>query len=313
MLTNRYMNYFTQLLNVNKGNLTIKSENGAAVTIVQTPNPGDHVFKVTASGVSIIGFTVRNATGRDKGGIFLSGSNNCVIENNICSNNFHGIYLYSSSNNTLINNTCENNSGEGIHLRFSSNNNLTNNTCENNSRGGHSQGLSHYNNFTNNTYRNNRDHGIFLECSSYNNLTKNVCVNNSTGIYLIDSSNNVIKNNLIALNEARGIELTHDPGLIIRTKNTLIIGNTITGNPIGIEFMSEFQGENTQIHYNNVFKNTDYGILNNTAILVDATLNWWGHPSGPYHPTENPYGRGDRVSDYVEFEPWLRIPKVQAP
>lgn len=54
---------YAESLNVDKENLTIRSENGAAVTTVQTPNSGDHVFEVTASGVRIIGFTVRGATG----------------------------------------------------------------------------------------------------------------------------------------------------------------------------------------------------------------------------------------------------------
>jgi len=48
-------------------------------------------------------------------------------------------------------------------------------------------------------------------------------------------------------------------------------------------------------------------------VLVDATNNWWGDPSGPYHPTSwtydsqvitNPDGKGDEVSDYVLYEPW---------
>ncbi len=42
--------------------------------------------------------------------------------------------------------------------------------------------------------------------------------------------------------------------------------------------------------------------------VLDARYNWWGDPSGPYHTTLNPTGRGDRVSDYVLFEPWLNAP-----
>ncbi len=37
---------------------------------------------------------------------------------------------------------------------------------------------------------------------------------------------------------------------------------------------------------------------------ADATDNWWGDDSGPYHPILNPAGLGDRVSDYVDFVPW---------
>ncbi len=42
--------------------------------------------------------------------------------------------------------------------------------------------------------------------------------------------------------------------------------------------------------------------------VLDARYNWWGDPSGPYHPTLNPTGRGDHVSDNVLFEPWLTAP-----
>jgi hypothetical protein len=41
---------------------------------------------------------------------------------------------------------------------------------------------------------------------------------------------------------------------------------------------------------------------------VDARNNWWGDPSGPFHPDWNPAGLGDSVSDYVEFDPWLSGP-----
>ena len=37
---------------------------------------------------------------------------------------------------------------------------------------------------------------------------------------------------------------------------------------------------------------------------IDARDNWWGHASGPYHPTLNPDGQGDAVGDDVAFAPW---------
>jgi uncharacterized repeat protein (TIGR01451 family) len=45
-----------------------------------------------------------------------------------------------------------------------------------------------------------------------------------------------------------------------------------------------------------------------TASVLDARRNWWGHASGPYHPTRNPDGQGDPVSDNVLFAPWLTAP-----
>lgn len=51
----------------------------------------------------------------------------------------------------------------------------------------------------------------------------------------------------------------------------------------------------------------DYNDTYHTTI--DARNNWWGHASGPYHPTQNPGGQGDTLlSDSVLFDPWLMFP-----
>ena len=55
--------------------------------------------------------------------------------------------------------------------------------------------------------------------------------------------------------------------------------------------------------------NTVYAIQNNTGMLMTAEGNYWGHPSGPTHPT-NPAGEGDPVSDDVDFEPFASEPNV---
>ena len=42
--------------------------------------------------------------------------------------------------------------------------------------------------------------------------------------------------------------------------------------------------------------------------LVDARYNWWGHATGPQHPTLNPSGQGNAVSTGVLFTPWYEQP-----
>jgi hypothetical protein len=56
---------------------------------------------------------------------------------------------------------------------------------------------------------------------------------------------------------------------------------------------------------NNIYSNGQYGIYNNTSTTITGEYNWWGDPSGPYHPTLNPGGLGNAVSGYVDFDPWL--------
>jgi len=90
-------------------------------------------------------------------------------------------------------------------------------------------------------------------------------------------------------------------GLAAATPNILTItGNTITGSSIGIySYLST-----TTANFNNIYNNTDYGVVNWDATVLDATHNWWGDVSGPTH-AENPGGTGDAVSDNVDYTPWL--------
>ncbi|NIR25854.1 MAG: hypothetical protein GWN77_02600, partial [Gammaproteobacteria bacterium] len=63
--------------------------------------------------------------------------------------------------------------------------------------------------------------------------------------------------------------------------------------------------------FNNIVGNNISGLSNEVG-TVDATRNWWGDASGPYHESLNPSGSGDEVSDNVEFEPWLESELVGA-
>ena len=60
-------------------------------------------------------------------------------------------------------------------------------------------------------------------------------------------------------------------------------------------------------YHNNGIYNTD-----NTQ-LIDATNNWWGNSSGPYHPSQNPTVQGDSVNTWVNVTPWLTTPNTDAP
>ena len=50
--------------------------------------------------------------------------------------------------------------------------------------------------------------------------------------------------------------------------------------------------------------NTSYGVNNLMLSRVNAVNSWWGSSTGPTHGT-NPGGMGDRVSDGVDYSPWL--------
>jgi hypothetical protein len=103
----------------------------------------------------------------------------------------------------------------------------------------------------------------------------------STQAVLIEGANSatVIQNSKIRYGAARGMYIKVQQPLI---RNTVIADNTNEGI---------FRGSGTD--------------------PVDARFNWWGDASGPYHPTLNPTGSGNAVSDYVLFDPWLTEPPTE--
>ena len=88
----------------------------------------------------------------------------------------------------------------------------------------------------------------------------------------------------------------------LESASPTLVSNTIALNQRGIVSRGSSQ---PVIQNNLVFGNTEYGAQNeNSAVTMDARFNWWGNASGPYHPTANPSGKGNPVSDYINFSPW---------
>jgi GH25 family lysozyme M1 (1,4-beta-N-acetylmuramidase) len=109
-----YPGTYTENVDVGKS-VTIESEDGAEVTIVQAANPDDHVFEVRAGYVTISGFRIKGATGVDHvAGIYLNWVIHCNIRENEVLNNQYGISIYGpfqygevppSKGNTFLQNT----------------------------------------------------------------------------------------------------------------------------------------------------------------------------------------------------------------
>jgi len=222
-----------------------------------------------------------NITNTEVGIQLAYSSNNTITNCNAYNNSRSGIYLYRSSNNQITNCSIYNNYG-GLCLWFSSDNIIANCKVYNNFRYGLCLWSSSNNYVTNcNVYNNSREGVSFIGGSSNYIINCNVYNNSRYGIYLWMSSSNQITN--------CNIYNTSDTGIYVD------------------------QSSNTKIHYCNIYNNTDYGIYNNNSELmyqVNATYNWWGDASGPYHPITNPHGKGDRISSNVLYKPWLTEPWV---
>jgi len=220
--------------------LTIRSTSGnPADTVVSASSSVDHVFNVTADWVNITGFTVENATGNLKAGIYLNTTRHCNISSNNATNNRYGIRLDYSSNSTLTSNTASNNDMYGILLWSSSNNTLTDNTASN-----------------------NLGDGIWLESSSNNTLANNTASNNVFGIYLTNSSNNTLTHNTMSGN----------------IHNLLVAGSGLSSYIQDIDTSNKVDGKPIYYWVNHqdeqVPGNAGYvGIVNSTNITVrDLTL-----------------------------------------
>ena len=75
------------------------------------------------------------------------------------------------------------------------------------------------------------------------------------------------------------------------TNNSNGIITSVTSNPV--------------ISYCDFNDNYYYAVKNdNGTYTINAQNNWWGDNSGPEH-ADNPLGTGDKVSDGVDFTPWL--------
>jgi len=135
----------------------------------------------------------------------------------------------------------------------------------------------------------------------------------SDGIYIGDvppwpagSITVTITNNLIS-------NWQHGINLVSSVANAIIKGNTIQNNvgiDSGIHVEAAVDATKVNATLNNIIGNSGYGIFNGGTNILNAKYNWWGTSTGPYHPTLNPSGTGNAVSDYVDFDPWLLAPAV---
>jgi parallel beta-helix repeat protein len=214
-----------------------------------------------------------NVTGNTNYGIYLIGSFDAFLQDNLLNGNQYGFgvdgeepshYLHSINTSNLV----EDKpiyyliSQHDITINFSTYPvvgflaliNSTNITVEGQNLTNNGQGLllAYTNNsrITKNNITNNYE-GIVLYSSFNNSISGNNVTNNSYGIYLQESSNNTIYGNNIVTNTDYGIELEY-------SLNNTISENNITENKdYGIQFD---ESSNNVISRNNITKNNEHSI-----------------------------------------------------
>jgi hypothetical protein len=325
--------YYENIVWPNTQGIHLVSELGPELTIIDGDSSGAviRVYTGVDTNTLIRGLTIRNGFDTSyvsyTGGIQCASSSSPTITDNRIINNPSGVTCFDNSSPIIINNFINENishifslgygsgilcvnsgpaiisnvisgnsasEGGGICCRDSSNATIMNNTISGNyawwfTTGGYGGGI----------YCNNSRVAIMN-----NTISGNSAGFSGGGIYCIHSSPAII-GNTISNNtgwQGAGIHCCTDCYSVI--ENCTITYNN--GDGVCCHY-----GGSPIIHQCNICDNAGYGVRNvETNVTVYAESNWWGDASGPYHPTLNPEGLGDTVSDYVDFDPWQTSPGI---
>ena len=175
---------------------------------------------------------------------------------------------------------------------------------------------------------NNLQNGFYLFGNNNVSISENRIENNVNGIFINGSSfGAIIQRNFIYFNNETGISLFAVNST--QVENVLILNNSLSTNPVGIRVYGQVSSNITRnsiaynglgisyenasniapLHYNDIYGNT-LAAHANSSNPVDAEYNYWGDRSGPYHPSLNPYGKGNPVESNgtdLDFIPFLTI------
>lgn len=245
---------------------------GTILPVISSPEPGyRELVTITDDSVVLEKLSISEGS---IGIIVLS--DHVAIRNVVCSENSIGLSIQGVKNCSVTDSAFYYNQEYGISLI---------NTRESSINGSSIAG--------------NHLYGIYLHDTSNITITDNQVRFNQHGFRMRQSENNNFSMNQIFSNNETG-------GMLISSEGNSIFGNQFSENSIGLRLAGG--SHDNSIRENRFFENVEYGI---SAIgigegIVDAEYNWWGHPFGPYHPVVNVFGRGDTVTDNVDFDPWLQ-------
>lgn len=248
-------------------NLVIMSESGnpTDTKIVGKKTDKEVIFINNEDTVTIKGFNISGA-GTGKAGISLYGGKNCIIKNNIFSNDDIGVNIDTSPDNVVCKNivtrTNAVNTSIGILISKSNNYNVSDNSVSNqylgisiiDSIGG---------NLSGNNVTQSSNHGIKLDGADSAILERNI-VDSVTvfGIYVDESSKTVVRNNTVLNrnNVGNGINLLFSDW------------NKIEGNTVSLSGHALFMNNShNNILQDNIVPDSAYGIAmryseNNTIV-----------------------------------------------
>jgi parallel beta-helix repeat protein len=258
----RFGGKFSLIVN---GRLVAKGTPDKIITFTSnkvTPEPGDW-NAIESNGPQAQSILAYCSLKYAKDGLIIKNST-AKIENSIINNNSENGVRIENSTAIIYGNEIANNSRSGIYI--SGNNAVI---------------------IQNNTIKLNGD-GILLTRSSTSgvNISQNIMIfNTQSGIHLDANSYSDVSilHNTLSTNNI-GFHITGNA-------STYVSYNSISYNVVG--FLYE-QAEEHEAHWNDIYGN-ELGMEVLGDAVVNATYNYWGHKSGPYHVSLNPAGKGNPV------------------
>lgn len=285
---------------------TTRTANPAAESTVNgaTPTGNTPVFTVTASDVTIDGFTVKNSVtaGAAIGIDIKNTASSATVAHNIIdginspdtggNGTAQGVYLEAGPDGTMITSNAIRNIhsnrsakaitiGDGASTDPSTGIKIEGNTISNvlsDARGGYGVSINNGNGANANT-------GLEIRSNTFNNI-------GSTAGWV-----HVI-----------GLE-TNTPGVVV-FDNDITNMATASADAVAVWFEANPSFGTATVKMNDFnVPATQFGIAVGVtgSGMVDGTCNWWNSSSGPT-TASNPGGTGAKVSPSVKYNPWLIAP-----
>ncbi|UYP44304.1 hypothetical protein NEF87_000589 [Candidatus Lokiarchaeum ossiferum] len=230
---------------IQNNNLSNNEYYGLYLNNINNSIVSENVFNNNYLGISIDA-RMKNTWDEFNPDLSLLQHNLTFIENDANDNSAYGLECELSAYNLFEENSFNNNDEFGMNFLYTYNSVINYTAICNNGNGGLNLDYSHENQISLNQIVNNSGIGINLDYSNQTLIKQCLVESNEDGIYIYDSLNSIIEDNILFLNEYSGVSLEYS--------NQSTINNNIISNSssTGIWLFDE-SGEN--IIFNNWFYN----------------------------------------------------------
>ena len=279
-----------------------------------------------------------NSSYSQGGGIHINSSNpffqNVIISGNCSYGQFGeggGIYIRTSNSNftdvTIINNLVNGSIGSrggGVHISYGAfptfsgviiAGNKALDVVEGGDGGGiYSENSSQYFDEVTiyNNYVNGNGGGAYFHRTGSNItgvfIARNIADDSGGGLFFYDSDVTLTTLSITGNSASFGGGVFEDYSDL--SLNELTITNNYSNSLSGAIHL---ESGNPIISQSNFLGNSNSVNNIDNSNFIAAINNYWGHSSGPYHPSQNPTGLGDSVNTFVNVTPWLTTPNTDAP